>query len=104
MQGWFTTWLGLPVAVIFASLFAFYVGTAAILVWLSFWSPLRGRVQSFKGVVAPFFASVGVIFGLMVAFLSNDIWDRNKQAERVVLTERDTLVALYSLSIASGSD
>jgi hypothetical protein len=36
-------------------------------------------------------------------FLSNDIWDRNKQAERVVLTESDTLVALYSLSVASGS-
>src|SRR4029434_1220192 len=62
------------------------------------------HVQSCKGVVAPFFGSVGVIFGLLVAFLSNDIWDRNKQAERVTHTESDTLVALYSLSIASGSD
>jgi hypothetical protein len=104
MQGLFTAWLALPILVIFASLFAFYLATAALLVWLSFRSPLRGRVQSFKGVVAPYFGSVSIIFGLLVAFLSNDIWDRNKQAERVVLTESDTLVALYSLSIASGSD
>jgi hypothetical protein len=104
MQDWFTAWLALPIPVIFASLFAFYLSTAALLVWLSFRSPLKGRVQSFKGVVAPYFGSVSIIFGLLVAFLSNDIWDRNKQAERVVLIESDTLVALYSLSIASGSD
>ena len=104
MQGWFIAWLALPIPVIFASLFAFYLATAALLVWLSFRSPLSKHVQSFKGVVAPFFGSVSIIFGLLVAFLSNDIWDRNKQAERVVQTESDTLVALYSLSIASGSD
>ena len=104
MQGWFTGWLGLPIPVIFASLFAFYLATAALLVWLSFRSRLSGRVQSFKGVVAPFFGSVGIIFGLLIAFLSNDIWERNKQAERVVDTESDTLVALYSLGMASGSD
>ena len=104
MQGLFTAWLAWPVWLIFASLFAFYLATAAFTVWASFRPPLGARVQTCKGVVAPFFASVGVIFGLLVAFLSNDIWDRNKQAERVVLTESDTLVALYSLSVASGSD
>ena len=104
MQGWFTAWLALPIPAIFASLFVFYLATAAFLVWLSFRSPLRAHVQSLKGVVAPFFGSVGIIFGLLIAFLSNDIWDRNKQAERVVLTESDTLVALYSLGMASGAD
>jgi len=103
MQDWFATWLALPIPVIFASLFGFYLGTAALIVWLCFRSRFSGRVQTFKGVVAPFFGSVGIIFGLLAAFLSNDIWDRNKQAERVVLTESDTLVALYSLSVASGS-
>ena len=104
MQGWFTAWLALPIPAIFASLFVFYLATAAFLVWLSFRSPLRAHVQSLKGVVAPFFGSVGIIFGLLIAFLSNDIWDRNKQAERVVLTESDTLIALYSLGLASGAD
>jgi len=103
MQDWFASWLALPIPVIFASLFAFYLATAALLVWLSFRSRFRARILTFKGVVAPFFGSVGIIFSLLAAFLSNDIWDRNKQAERVVLTESDTLVALYSLSVASGS-
>jgi len=104
MQDWFTAWLALPVPVVFLSLFAFYLATASFLVWLSFWSPVRNQVQSCKGVVAPFFGSVGIIFGLLVAFLSNDIWERNKQAERVIQTESDTLVALHSLAIASGSN
>ena len=104
MQGWFTAWLALPIWALFASLFVFYLAAAAFLVWLSFRSPLRGTVQSAKGVVAPFFGSVGIIFGLLAAFLSNDIWDRNKLAERVILTESDTLVALHRLALASGSD
>jgi len=104
MQGWFMAWLALPVFAVFASLFAFYLGTAALIVWLSFRSPWRGRIQSFKGVVAPFFGSTAIIFGLLIAFLSNDIWDRNKQAEHLIFAESDTLVALYSLSAASGVD
>src|SRR5262245_13475960 len=104
MQELLTAWLALPVAALFASLFAFYVATGALLVWLSFRSRLSGRIQSFKGIVAPFFVSAGLIFGLLVGFLSSDVWERNKQASRVVLTESDTLVALYSLGAASGSD
>ncbi len=103
MQSWFTAWLGWPVIAIFASLSAFYFGVAGLMVWLSFRSRLSGRIQSFKGVVAPFFGSTAIIFGLLAAFLSNDIWERNRQAERTVFTESDTLIALYSLSAASGS-
>ena len=104
MQSLISAWLELPILGIFASLIVFYLGTAALMVWLSFRSPWSPLILSFKGVVAPFFSSTAVIFGLLIAFLSNDIWDRNKQAERVVLTESDTLVALYSLSVASGTD
>ena len=104
MQNLFMAWLAWPVFMVFASLFAAYVGAAVLIVWLSFRSPFAPWIQSFKGIVAPFFGSTAIIFGVLVAFLSNDIWDRNKQAERVVLTESDTLVALYSLSVASGTD
>ena len=104
MQDWFTAWLGLPVFAIFASLAAFYFGVAALMVWLSFRSRLSGRIQTFKGVVAPFFGSTAIIFGMLIAFLSNDIWERNRQAERTVFVESDTLIALYSLSAASGAD
>jgi hypothetical protein len=104
MEGWFYAWLSLPVPALFASLLAFYLATAAFMVWLSFRSAWSGHIQSFKGVVSPFFGSTAIVFGLLIAFLSNDIWERNRQAERVVLAESDTLIALYSLSAASGSD
>lgn len=104
MQDGFTTWLALPIPLLFASLFAFYLATAVLLVWLCFRSNLSGRIQSFKGVVAPFFGSTAIIFALLVGFLSSDIWERNKRAESAVLTESETLVALYSLGAASGSD
>jgi heme A synthase len=41
---------------------------------------------------------------LLIGFLSNEIWERNREAERIVLTESDTLLSLYSLSVATGSD
>jgi hypothetical protein len=104
MQELLTAWLELPVAVLFASLLAVYLATGSLLVWLSFRSKLSERIQSFKGVVAPFFVSVAVIFGLLVGFLASDVWERNKQASRVVLSESDTLVGLYSMGVASGSD
>ncbi len=104
MQGLFTAWLAWPVIALFATLFVVFMGSAAFIVWLSFRSPLSGYIQSFKGVVAPFFTSTAVIFGLLIAFLSTDIWMRNKQAETVVFTESDTLIGLYSLSAASAAD
>jgi len=104
MQNWFSAWLALPVVMVFASLFAFYLGTTALIVWLCFASKLSSRIQTFRGVVAPFFGSTAVIFGLLIAFLSNDIWERNKQAEHTTFIESDTLVALYSVSAASGAD
>ena len=104
MQNLLTAWLELPMPAVFAIVFAFYFGTAALMVWLSFGSRLSPYIRSFKGVVAPFFGSTAIIFGLLVGFLSNDIWDRNDKAVRAVLTESDTLLALYSLGTASGTD
>jgi hypothetical protein len=104
MQGWFAAWLAWPVFAVFASLFVVYLSVALILVWLSFRSPASAFIRTLKGVVAPFFSSTAVIFGLLIAFLANDIWDRNKQAERIVAIESETLIALYSLSAASGRD
>ncbi len=104
MQSLFTAWLAWPVAALFATLFVVYLGTAALLVWLSFRSGLSGHIQSLRGVVAPFFMSTAVIFGFMIAFLSNDIWERNQKAETIIFTESDTLLGLYSLSAASVAD
>lgn len=104
MQGMFKAWLTWPVFALFASLFALYMSVAVLLVWISFRSRAAPWVQSFRGIVPPFFGSTAIIFGVLIAFLSNDIWERNKLAERVVFTESDTLVALYSLSAVSAAD
>jgi len=66
MQSWFTTWLALPVPALFVSLFAFYLFTAALMVWLSFRSRLSRRIQSFKGVVAPFFGSTATHYSMPI--------------------------------------
>jgi hypothetical protein len=104
MQGLFAAWLAWPVPALFASLFVVYLGAAAFIVWLSFRSGLSRHIQSLRGVVAPFFTSTALIFGLLIAFLSSDIWERNKQAETIVFTESDTLIGLYSLTAASVTD
>jgi len=104
MQDWLSAWLSFSVPALFVSLFLFYFATAAFLGWLSFRSKLSPRILSFRGVVAPFFASTATVFGLLVGFLSSDVWERNKQASRVVLTESDTLVALHSVGVASRPD
>src|SRR4029077_15590195 len=98
MQNLFIAWLALPVAMLFASLFAFYLATAALLVWLSFRSKLSDRIQSFKGLVAPFFVSTATIFGLLVGFLSNDIWERNKQPRAWFLL-RATRCSRFTVSV-----
>ena len=55
-------------------------------------------------MVASFFTSTAVIFGPLIAFLSSDIWMRNKQAQTVVFTESDTLIGLYCSSAAGVTD
>ena len=104
MQEWLTDWLALPIIGLFATLVVFYFATAFFLVWLSFRSRLSARIQGFKGLVAPFFVSTATIFALLVGFLSNDVWERNKQAARAVLVESDALLALHSVGAAGGVD
>ena len=42
MQSMISAWLGLSIPWIFACLVTFYLGTAALIVWLSYGSPLSG--------------------------------------------------------------
>jgi hypothetical protein len=55
-------------------------------------------VRSFRGVVAPFFVSPVVIFGLLLGFIAGDVWHRNAQAVQIVRDEGDALFALSHLS------
>jgi len=97
-------WFDLPLGLLFIVVAIPYVLAAAIIYWSSQCRPFRGKVQTLSGVVAPFFASVGLLFGLLTGFLANDISDRNRQAARALLTEADGLHTVQTLSIASATD
>jgi hypothetical protein len=75
---------------------------AAGIVWLTHLSPARPLFASCVGVVGPFFASVGVLFALLAAFLANDVQHRNAQARAAVLSEADGVRTILRLAEALG--
>ena len=97
-------WLDLPVAGVFACLAVFYGATAALIVWLTFGSPLRAGIQRFGGIVAPYFGAVALLFALLTGFLAGDVMDRNRLAIRAMQVESSTLSNLHSLTLASPAD
>lgn len=97
-------WLDLPTMALFAALILFYALTAAIISWLCFGSPLRRKIHTLTGVVAPFFGAAGILFALLTGFLAADIGNRNRQAWRAVQGESSAAASIYTLSIASVSD
>ncbi len=97
-------WLDLPEALIFLVLVALYGVSGAAIYWFSFHSPAHKRVQRLTGVVAPYFGAVAVLFALLTGFLGAEVAERNRQAERSVLSESSALDTLVSLSRVPGVD
>jgi len=97
-------WLELNTFGTFATLALLYYGAGVVLVGLTSTPWLARRLKPFDGVVAPFFSSVAILFGLLTGFLANDVGDRNRQAVRAVQTEAGELRNIHALSIASASD
>jgi hypothetical protein len=96
-------WLSLPLPALILILAAFYSASALVLVRLSF-GPLVGPwVRSFRGVVAPFFGGIVIIFSILVGFLASDVWDRNRRAAATVRGEAASLISLHALAAALGS-
>src|SRR4051812_28698844 len=99
-----SAWLDLPAAALFAVLAGCYALTGALISWLCVCSPLRPKILTMSGIVAPFFGAVSVLFALLTGFLANDVGDRNRQAWRAVHTESSAAASLHTLSVASASD
>jgi hypothetical protein len=91
-------WLELPVWQQLLALAGFYAATGIFIHLLAFHSPASGWTRSFKGVVAPFFVSVVLIFGLLLGFIAGEVWHRNAEAMQVVRSEGEALFALVHLS------
>jgi hypothetical protein len=97
-------WLDLPIGAVFLVLAACLAVVTIAIHWLSFGRITRPWAQGNAGVVAPYAGVLAVLFALLTGFLANDIWERERQAERAVLAERDGLMAAHELSAAIAAD
>ena len=59
-------------------------------------------VQSWRGVVAPYFVAVSTLFGLFGALLVNDVWQGATNAKRAVLMEASAVRDLHLMARAAG--
>lgn len=96
-------WLGMNNFAMAAIAFVLFFGHAAALHWVSFRAPFAAFVRSHSGIVAPFFTSVAVLFSLLLGFLANDVWERNRHGHRAVATEHEALTTLQALGRLTGA-
>lgn len=66
--------------------------------WLMVASPWAAWTHGLNGVAAPFSNVLGVLFGLTVAFLSNDTWTAHDRARSALLRESDAVRGLDVLA------
>jgi len=91
-------WIELPVWQLLLALAGFYAVTGLAIHLFTFHSPASEWARSFKGVVAPFFVSVALVFGLLLGFVAGEVWHRNADALHVVRSEAEALFELVHLS------
>jgi len=91
-------WLTLPVVPMLVTLVLFFGAIASLLVYLSFGRWTGRAIQSCRGVVAPFVGTVAVILAILLGFLANDIWDRERRAAAAVRAEADSLLSVMALA------
>lgn len=95
-MGWFftSTWeIGLSVVL--------PVTMALIIFAVEARGPLAPRIHATRGVVAPYFSSVSILFGLFAALLVNDVWQKANAAKNAVHAESDTILVLAQYARAS---
>ena len=64
--------------------------------------PLSKSIRATRGVVAPYFASIAVLFGLFAALLASDVWQKTNDAKRAVQAEAHAVETLGYFARASG--
>src|SRR5215203_1786835 len=89
---------GLPVAIMAVLVFAATYGAAALLYAIVLTLARGERARDFKGVSPGLLSPLGVIFGLMVAFLAAQIWGDVDRANGAVNREASALRAVVLMS------
>jgi Protein of unknown function (DUF4239) len=92
------SWMSQPTEIMAAALAAVMAALALFLVWLSFSSPFAPMFQHWRGVVPPFVGVPATLFGLLMTFLTQDVWDANRRAYAAVALEREQLATLAALT------
>ena len=100
----FNVWLDQPSWLIVLTLVTGLFSTASLVHWVSYGKRTRSAAASLIGVQGAFFTSISVLFALYSGFMGNDVWERHRQATRSVQVERDALLAVTTLSVATVSD
>lgn len=90
-------WMSQTTPVMALTLSGSMIALALFLCWLSFASPLSTHMHNWKGVVPPFVGVPATLFGLLMTFLSQDVWDANRRAYSAVALEREQLMTLITL-------
>lgn len=82
------------------------VASAVAIQWATQKSAMAQRIQSYKGLVAPYFVSIGLLFSLFAVFLANEIWIRaqDQAHERIRSLEYEAggLQSLQQIAVALG--
>jgi hypothetical protein len=100
-----SAWLDQPVWLIFTLLGAGFAVVAGLLWLVSNLRPTRPLLHRLGlGIVAPYFNAISVMLALLTGFVANDAWERQRQASRIVQSERTNLLAAHDLSLATASD
>jgi hypothetical protein len=97
-------WMSQSTLVMAAMAAAALAAIALFLCWLSFASPFAPALQNWRGVTPPFVGVPATLFGLLMTFLSQDVWEANRQAYRALALEREQLVTLSALTENHGTD
>ncbi len=64
--------------------------------------PLAATIRSGRGLVAPYFTVVSIIFGLFAALLVSDVWQKCNEARHAVEAEGDAVHLIAHLARANG--
>ena len=66
--------------------------------------PLAPAIQRTTGLVAPYFTSVAILFGLFAALLMSDVWQKDNAARQSVDVEDDSVRAVIQLARVNDLD
>ncbi|GJD56795.1 DUF4239 domain-containing protein [Methylobacterium dankookense] len=98
-------WLDQPLWLMFGTVALLFGAVSALLCALTWAAPTRPLMQWLgTGLVPTYFTAISMLLALMTGFVANDAWERQRQAAKVVQTERANALAIRDLSLATVSD